>query len=594
MITNTYKKQTKRSPTMGNELPKAATGILGLDEVLNGGIPVGRTTLVSGGPGTGKSVLGLELLYRAAVAGQPVIYVTFEERPEAVRQNALTLGWDTKPLERSGKFFLMEARVDPESVLSGAFNLKGLMAIIDGKAKAMGASLIVIDALDVLLRLFSDPAKERNELYALHDWLLDHSMTAILTVKLSKTGNVSSRYEFLDFMADCVIVLDQRIVEQITTRRIRVIKYRGSDFARNEYPFVIGRNGIEIIPVSTFGLQHQALGKKVSSGHKRLDTVLDGGYRRASCVLITGPAGTGKTTIACTFVRAACQRGEKTLYVNFEESQEAMLSGMLSPGIDLRPYMQNGKLQILTAMPESMGAEEHLIRLIRAVKTFKSDYIVVDAISSCRRMGTEQDAFEFIMRLVNACKEQGVTVFLINQATGFTEEQEISGVGISSMVDTVIALRYIDIGGEVNRMMLVMKARGSKHSNQYREFLITDNGIDVVDVYVGEGGVLTGAARQEQEVKETTERLLKQQEIERKEKELAQMRATIEVESARQQEALLTAELEVEQLKLERDILANGQNKRGIMRGEDADSERLQSASARPKPKAARQRGGGK
>jgi circadian clock protein KaiC len=594
MTTQTIKKKRKVPLAKTKDLRKVATCIVGLDDVLNGGLPAGRTTLVSGGPGSGKSILGLEFLYIKALAGEPGIFVAFEERADAVRKNAMTLGWDLAPLEQAGKFFLMEARVDPESVLSGAFNLKGLTAIIDGKARAMGASLIVIDALDVLLRLFDDPARERNELYALHDWLTDHEMTSVLTVKLSKGKDISSRYEVLDFMADCVMTLDQRVVEQVTTHRARVVKYRGSAFARNEYPFIIGENGIEIIPISTIALQHKAPGKKVTSGNTRLDAILDGGYRRASSVLFTGTAGTGKTTLAATFVRGACERGEKVLYVNFEESQDAMVSNMLSPGIDLRPHLQACRLQISSTMPESMGAEEHLVRLLKILNTFQPDHVVVDAISSCIRMGSVKTSFDFIMRLINICKERGMTIFIINQATGFTEEQEISGVGVSSMVDTVIALRYINAGGEVNRILHVMKSRGSKHSNQFREFLITDNGIDIVDVYVSDGGVLTGVARQEQEAKEAADYLLKQQEIKRKEKTLAQLRASIDAEAVKRKAELIAAEFEVEQLKLAQEVLYNGRNKRGKMRGEDSNSKRIVSIPAKSRGKGIKRKGGAK
>ncbi|MBL7184789.1 MAG: AAA family ATPase [Phycisphaerae bacterium] len=308
-----------------------------------------------------------------------------------------------------------------------------------------------------------------------------------------------------------------------------------------------------------------------------MDAILDGGYRRASCILITGAAGTGKSTMSATFTRAACQRGEKVLYANFEESPEAMLSAMLSPGIDLQVYVDNGTLNILTAMPESMGAEEHLLRTFEAIKAHQADHVIVDSLSSCQRFGSERIAFEFIVRLVNRCKECGATIILINQAEGFTNTQEISGIGISSIVDSVLALRHIDVGGEVNRMILVMKARGSKHSNQYREFLITDDGIDIADVYVGIGGALTGAARQEQEAKENAEWLLKRQQIERKEQELVKKQTTIEAEATIAREELAAADLEVEQLKLTESVLVNGSTRRGEMRHEDSDSERHRS-----------------
>ena len=582
------KKATKSSPTKTKSLRKIATRIEGLDDILNGGLPAGRTTLVSGGPGCGKSILGMEFLWRGAVASEPGIFITFEERAKDVRQNALTLGWDFAPLEQAGKLFVMEARISPEALLSGDFNLKALFAIIEGKARAMKASRIVFDAIDVLLRLFDDMARERNELYALREWLSDREMTAVLSAKTSRDREMAARYEFLDFMVDCVIELDQHIVQQITTRRVRVLKYRGSDFHHNEYPFVITESGISIIPISKVWLGHKALGPKVSSGHPRLDTVLGGGYRRASSILISGSSGTGKTTLANTFARAACERGEKVLYINFEESEEAMVSGMLSSGTDLRPALKADTLRVQTAMPEAVGGEEHLLRAFKVISMFEPNHVVVDAISACTRMGSEQVAFEYIMRLIDACKTKGITVILLNQCEGFMETGEISGIGISSVVDAVISLRYIDIGGEINRMLLVMKARGCKHSNQYREFIITDDGIDLVDVYVGEGGVLTGAARQEQEVKEDTQHRLKQQEIKRKEKELKQMRAVMQAETVKQQAELAIAEASLDELKLTQDLLAKGRAIRGIMRGEDNDKEQY------PPPQGRRGKGGSK
>jgi circadian clock protein KaiC len=586
------KEEGEVTPTKATQIPKLATRIAGLDEVLNGGLPAGQTTLISGGPGSGKSVLGLEFLYRGAAAGEPGIFVTFEERASAVRQNALALGWDLAPLEQAGKLFLMEAHVDPQAVLSGEFNLKGLIAIINGKATAMRASRIVIDALDVLLRLFDDAARERNELYVLHDWLIDHDMTAVLTVKTSKDGDSTGRYEFLDFMASCVIYIDQRVTEQVATRRLRVLKYRGSGFGRNEYPFCITGEGINIIPISSAGLNHKALGPKVSSGHPRLDVLLDGGYRRSSSILISGTSGTGKTTLASTFVRSACERGEKVLYINFEESQEAMVSGMLNSGIDLRPAVQAGTLRFLTAMPEAMGVEEHLLPVFKAIKSFQADHVIVDAISACDRMGTKGAAYDYLMRLVNVCKEQGITAILTNQTAGFREENEISGIGISSMVDTVIFLRYIEIGGEINRMVLVMKSRGSKHSNQYREFLITDHGIEIPEVYVGEGGVLTGAARQEQEAREEAQHRRRFQEIEHKEHEVIQRRAALQAQTATLKAELEAAEAQLQALRLDEKLWQNGRTKRGEMRGEDADSTRLSTHRQRPKRRGARRPGG--
>ena len=571
------------SPHEEKALTKTPTYISGLDDVLDGGLPTKRTTLISGGPGSGKSIMGIEFLYHSAANGEPGIFVTFEERAEAVRQNALTLDWDLVPLEKAGKLFLFGAHIDPQAALSGDFNVKGLLAIIEGKAKSMGASRIVIDAVDVLIRLFDDPARERNELYALHDWLNDHEMTTVLTVKSSAERYLASRYEFLDYMADCVIHFDQRIVEQVLTRRLRVIKYRGSSFVSNECPFIITEKGIHIIPISRTELQHKALGSKISSGHPRLDAVLDGGYRRASSILISGTSGTGKTTLANTFAAYACTRGEKVLYISFEESQEAMVSSMLSPGIDLRPALQGGKLRIVTSMPEARGSEEHLFNALKTIEAFQPDHVIVDSVSSCKRMGTQQAAYEYVMRLANTCKEKGITIIFTNQAEGFRDEHEISGLGISSIMDVVIFLRYIEVGGEINRMLLVMKARGQKHSNQYREFLITDHGIDIVDVYVGVGGVLTGAARQELEAKEASEARRRRLAVEHKEHDIKQKRAEMEAEIVRRRAELDTTETELKSLKLEESIAEQGRDMRAQIRSEDTSSAGLKTRAQKGK-----------
>jgi len=581
-------KRTK-APAKARELPKVATGIEGLDSILNGGLPIDRLTLVSGGPGCGKSVLGLEFVYRGLQAGEPGIFVSFEEQAAAVRQNALTFGWDLAPFERAGKLFLMEAHVDPQAVLSGDFSLRGLTAIIGGQAKAMGAKRIVIDAIDVLMRIFDDPARERNELYILHDWLIEHELTTILTVKTRQDLNAGS-YDFLDFMADCVIFLDQRVTQQVTTRRLRVIKYRGSDAGRNEYPFVITNRGIRTIPISTAGLRHRPLGATVSSGHPRLDAMLGGGLRRNSCVLFSGAPGTGKTTLACTFVRTACQRGEKVLYVSFEESPEAVVGSMLSPGIDLRRPVKSGLLSFVTTIPEAMGPDEHLFRVLDAMERFQPDTVVMEAISSCQRMGPGRVAFEYVMRLANACKEQDRTLILTNQVTGFQESHEITGVNLSSLIDTVLLLRYVEIGGEVNRVILVMKARGMKHSNQYREFLITDKGIDITDVYVEKGGVLTGTARQEREAQDAIDSRRKQQELEEKERDVAQLRAALEAQTQTLRAQLEAAETQLESLRQEQQFAQAARQQRAKIRGRDAPADRAKT----PRRPGAGRKGGAK
>ncbi len=460
-------------------LPKVATGIAGLDAVLGGGLPAGRMTLLSGGAGSGKSMMGLQCLLHGALAGQPGILIMFEERAAAVRQNAWSLGWDLAPLEKKNKLYLMDARLDPEVVISGEFSIKGLLAILDQRVKAMGARRIMIDAVDALLHLYDNPLRERHELYALHEWLLDRGLTTIMTVKTIPQEEAPSRYAFLDFMADSVIHVDQRVSAQVSTRRLRVIKYRGSGYGRNEYPFVIGDDGITVIPITSIAIQHRPLGPKVSSGQSQLDEVLAGGYRRGSTILISGTAGSGKTTLTCVFTQAACRRGERMLYLNFEESAESMVDSMLSPGLALQPLIKSGRLLVRSYLPEALGVEEHLYHALKTIDEFQPQHLVVDSISACRRMGSEDAAFEYLRRLLNVCKERGITCIYISQASGLDIVSEISGIGISSITDTIVLLRHIPIGGVMKRELIVMKARGSKHSEQFHEFRITDRGIEL-------------------------------------------------------------------------------------------------------------------
>ena len=480
----------------GRPIPNVSTQIAGVDEVLEGGFPRGRTTLASGGPGSGKTVLGLEFLCAGALAGEPGVFVTLEERAEAVRENALSMGWDLAALEKAGKVAIVEARLFGEEVISGDFDIQGLLAIVGGQIKRIRAKRVVMDALDVLLRVFSDPRRERNELYRIHEWLIDRGLTNLLTAKAHRDADTAFQYEFLDFMADCVIRLDHRVIGQVATRRLRVIKYRGSGFGTNEYPYVIGKQGIVLFPLTKAELAHQPLGKKVSSGLPGLDAMLDGGYRSTSCILITGSSGTGKTTLASTFVQASCARGERVLYLSFEESKEAMVTAMLSAGIDLRPSLKARRLLVQTGLPEAMGSDDHLIRALEAIDTFKPHHVTLDALSACVRMGSEQAAFDYLMRLVSILKERGITCIMTNQISGVEgSDEELSGIGFSSVVDAVIQLRFVEQDQEITRQMLIVKSRGSTHSNRRQPFVITDDGIAFPDLPCTPAAGLRGLVR---------------------------------------------------------------------------------------------------
>jgi circadian clock protein KaiC len=548
-------------------IPKIKTGITGLDNILQGGLPKGRTTIVTGETGCGKSIFALEFLYYNALQDTPGILINFEEDRQAIIQNALTLGRDLIPLEQANQLFILETHFTPEVIVAGDFNLKGLLAIIEGQAKAMGATHIVIDAIDVLLRLFNDPARERNELYLLHHWLLEHHLTNLITVKMSHDQNIPPSYELLKFMADCIVYFDQRVNKQISTRRMRIIKYRGSGFGRNEYPYVIDDDGMSVIPISTAQLRHKGLGERISTGHSYLDNILGGGYRRSACVLIAGVTGSGKTTIAATFIRHICTQGEKVLYIGFEESQEAIIINMLSPGIDLQPALQSGQLHFISHLPESMGVEEHLLTALRHIKVLQPQHVIVDAISACERMGSEQIAFDYLVRLLHVCKENEITCIFLNQTTRPIGIHEITGIKISSLVDTAIVLNLVEVGGEFNRVLEIIKSRGSMHSNQHREFKITDNGIEILDAFVGDAGVLTGSARQEYEAKEAIGYERRQQAIRHKQRDIEQREVAMQAQIAALQAEITTHKLELEALTSEEQALQYNKTELAKIRG---------------------------
>lgn len=469
-------------------IPKVVTRIHGLDEILEGGLPEGRITAVVGGPGAGKTVIGLEFAYRSALAGEPCIFASFEERASELRRNALSMGWDLQRLENTGTLFLIDSRPGPDVIRAGEYNLNGLLAILEGKSEAMHARRLVIDSMDVILRVFEDSTRQQDELYQLTDWLNKKAISAILTARMISETNKFTSHQFLEFAADCLIKMDARVDGQVATRRLRVAKYRGSSFGSNEYPYIIRQGGLFLLPISTMELKHAALREPVSSGSPEIDEVLGGGYRRASSILVTGSAGTGKTTLLSTFAEAACKRGEKVLFVNFEESVEAMTSAMSSINIDLGPFFMDKTLQMITAMPESMGAEEHFFRVFQAIEQFEPDHVLVDAVSATLRIGTPQAAFEYMMRLVNTCKERGITALMSNQGGGsMINMEQSSNLGISTLVDALLLLRYVRKDAEIGRVLLVVKSRGMAHSNQYHEFRITDQGISLLGPFE-EGG----------------------------------------------------------------------------------------------------------
>lgn len=472
---------SKQSPierpnlTTSSPLAKAPTGIRGLDDVLLGGIPAGRTTLLSGGPGTGKTVVGVELTYRGALAGEPGVIVSFEERAEALRQNAATMGLDLAALEAAGALRVIDLELPTEVVRSGDFDINGLLAILGSQVEEIGGRRILIDAVDQVVGRFADAERERNQLTQLQRWLRNRRLTAILTLKAAPGGELT--YPHLAFLTDCVLHLDQRMEDQVRTRRLRVLKYRGSGFLSNEYPYVVTPNGVVVMPVSMVELEQPPPDVRVSSGDAVLDELLAGGYRAGTAVLIAGPTGVGKTTLACLFARAACSRAEPVLFVSFEEAGTSLQRTMQSAGIDLGSAVEDGCLRVHAAMPEGRGVEEHLLAIVSALDEHDARHLVLDAVSACSRMGSSRAAFDFLVRLMSEARRRHVTSVFTTQTPDLEEAHRIDNVGISSLIDTVLVIRYVTHGETVQRRLLVLKSRGSAHSNHVHRLDITDDGI---------------------------------------------------------------------------------------------------------------------
>ncbi len=463
----------------GEAILKVETGIRGLDEILCGGLPVGRTTLLSGGPGTGKTLLATEFLYRGATAGAPGVLVSFEEPVGQVRANAAAVGMDLASLEEGGALRVVHAPTPHGAVRAGEFDIHGFLATLEGHIAHIDARRVVIDAIDVLMRIFADPEREREQLYLFPEWVRDRGLTVILTAKSGDEAQLV--YPFLDYMADCVILLDQRMERQVRTRRLTVVKYRGSGFLPNESPYVLSPEGVVLMPVSMMSLQQPERHERISSGSEALDALLGGGYFRGSCVLIGGPSGSGKSTLGCLFSAAACRRGERVLYVSFEESVATLTREMCSVGVDLETPAQDGEFRVHAAVPESAGTEEHLLRILRTMEAWAPRHVVVDAISACERMGSQDAAFDFCVHLLTACRARGITCVYTHQSSAATTALRIAGHALSSLFDALIVLTYHDDGRELTRRLLIVKSRGGAHSMRHQEFAITAEGIVFAD-----------------------------------------------------------------------------------------------------------------
>ena len=518
------------SKYINKNLPKSPTGIQGFDEITGGGLPTGRPTLICGSAGCGKTLLGMEFIVRGAIQfNEPGVFMSFEETNEELTKNVASLGFDLKNLVKLKKIALDHVHIERSEIEeTGEYNLEGLFIRLGYAIDSIGAKRVVLDTIESLFAGLPNQLIIRAELRRLFRWLKDKGVTAIITGERGE--ETLTRQGLEEYVSDCVIMLDHRVTEQTSTRRLRVVKYRGSIHGTNEYPFLIDENGFSVLPVTSLGLEHIVSNERIPSGITELDKMLEGkGYYRGSTVLVSGTAGVGKTSIAAHFAEAACKRGERVLYFCFEESPNQLMRNMLSIGIKLVTWVQKGLLQFQAIRPTLYGLEMHLAATHKAVNAFKPDIVIMDPINTFIIGDKEIEVKTMLMRIVDFLKANQITA-LFTSLTSNESALESSDVGISSLIDTWLLLRDIELNGERNRGMYVLKSRGMANSNQIREFILTDHGVELHEVYIGASGVLTGSARIAQEALENAEVLARKLDIERKKRELERKRKALEAQ----------------------------------------------------------------
>jgi circadian clock protein KaiC len=531
-----------------NGIPKCPTGIAGLDQITEGGLPKGRPTLLCGTAGCGKTVLAMEFLVRGATEfNEPGVFMAFEETDKDLAQNVASMGFDLPALCARKKLFLDYVRVERSEIEeTGEYDLEGLFIRLENAINAVGAKRVVLDTIESLFAGFSNTNILRSELRRLFRWLKGKGVSAVIT---AETGDGKlTRHGIEEYVADCVILLDHRVEEQSSIRRLRVIKYRGTMHGTSEYPFLIGQTGLSVLPLSSLKLDHKAPTQRVSSGVPRLDAMLGGkGVFRATSILVSGGAGTGKSSLAAHFVRAACQRGERALYMASEQSTEEVIRNMRSIGIDLEPWLKRGLLRFYASRPGSFGLEKHLVTIHDITTAFDPKVVVIDPITNFASAGTYSEVKSMVTRLIDTFKSRQITAMFTSLTAG-DSSPEMSEVGVSSQMDCWLLLRNLECNGERNRGLYVLKSRGTAHSNQIREFVLTDHGVELLDVYVGPSGLLTGAARVAQEAREQAEAVERKQQRQRKNFELKHRREQLETQIAR-----MRTEFELEKQGLLRD-----------------------------------------
>ena len=526
-------------------LTKLLTGIQGFDEITNGGLPRGRTTLVMGGPGCGKTVFALQLLVNGVVkGGEAGMFVAFEEGTSQIVANAATFGWDLPALAKK-KLFFFDARLAPDVVKAGEFDLIGMLGILESKAKEIGAKFVVFDGIDVLLALLDDPVVERREIYRLRDWLEKTELTAIITQKVSPNEQ-DVRFGFLQFAVDCVIVLRHLVVDGSAFRNLRVMKYRGSGFLGDEFPISLTNDGLQLTNRGPAELRYEVSDERVSSGLPRLDSMLRGGYHRGSNVLISGAPGCAKSTLAGLFAAEACRRGERTLYVSFDEGSAQIVRNLRSVNVHLTPHLKSGLLRMYSTRTRGPNIEDQFGDLRTTVLAHKPRCLVVDPLSALSTKLSHLASADAAQQFLDFLRVEGITVVNASLMDGISTD-EATATGISTIADTWIHLSYLVQDGERNRGLTIVKSRGTGHSNQVRELKLSDDGVTLADVFVAQGKVLMGVARWEweQEQQASKARTEVANDLKRLQLQLAQAEASARLQVVKTEMEAREAELGV-------------------------------------------------
>lgn len=557
---------TDPSPPAG--LAKCPTGIRGLDDITGGGLPRGRSTLVCGGAGSGKTLLAMEFIVRGIRDyDEPGVFVSFEEDRDELVQNVASLGFDIQTLIQDNQLAINHIRIERAEIEeAGEYDLDGLFLRIGHKVQQVGAKRVAVDSLEALFSGFTNEALLRSELRRLFRWFKTQGLTAVITGEQGK--DTLTRYGLEEYISDCVIHLDHRVSNQIATRRLRIVKYRGTQHGTNEYPTLIDEHGLSVLPISSLGLDYAVSSDMVSSGIPRLDAMLGGeGYYRGSTVLVSGTAGTGKTSLAAVFAEAVCQRGGRCLYFAFEEPPAQILRNMTSIGLDLGTWVTQGRLRFQAIRATAHGLEQHLVAVHKLVNQFRPEAVVIDPVSNLTNIGDPREVKAMLARIIDFLKANGITTLLTSLEDTGSEE---TAIGISSLMDTWLLVRNSESNGERNRLLFILKSRGMAHSNQVREFVLSNAGIHLTDVYTASGNVLTGSARLVREVQDQADEAARRRRVAHRTEQIAlkQRQVHNEIELLQQQAAALVEEQE----RLQQDE----QDRRDL-----AVSNRLELATAR-------------